>query len=630
MAITILRLALFISSVLQCLICSIRSQTPYITWLEDKIALRSIFQDCDGNNWRETWGNLNLDPCIYSEHYPGISCDLALSTDFLRSGWYYRVSQINLNSNKLICKKLDFAGQTLKLLKVLDITLASGITENTIETIISKAPNLEVLKLSGVLPYTNKTNRMIPPSLCTLDQLRILFLNDNCYGSIPSCFHYDSFPKLSLIDLTSNKLSNLSNSFHTLNLTSLYLKNNNLGQLHLDKNNLVINNNIISSRENATNLNTMKQIFWYMPYLQKLDLSYNKFEKIDVSMCASTIPNIDLSNNIINEIPKCSNANAGNSYINILNLAHNKITSIENFDNFTSIINLDVSNNKMAKEPCYPASSFSQLEKLDCSYNNFNAYDEKNISINYFNRLGKQLVSLRLDSCNFKGTLAAFSNLNVVTSLSLSNNNFYGSIRPLAILNELVHLDISFNKLSAKIIDFGGPISYNKNPSRNNIEILKLNNNEFVGDIPFEHLFKLPNLKQIDISYNVNLQGKLPSTLKPSSIFLETIQLDGVSKISGPSSLVKSSSSILRLSNASKLVFTLSNLIQYECSDLFYNNAAKTNLIVMPRVFRHQHCVCLKSIGFPPDCLPCPNGASCNDGVAECMPGFYFDSVSGT
>eukprot|EP00943_MAST-04B_sp_MAST-4B-sp1_P002050 g2050.t1 len=174
--------------------------------MEDTIALRSIFQDCDGNNWRETWDNLNLDPCIYSEHYPGISCDLAWSNDFLRPGWYYRISQINLNSNKLSCKTFDFAGQTLKLLKVLDITLASGITEDIVETIISKAPNLEVLKLSGVLPYTNKTNRMISPSLV-----------ESAMRWSPMSRHRTSSPMKSILRQSSrgDSKGNVSDVMHT-------------------------------------------------------------------------------------------------------------------------------------------------------------------------------------------------------------------------------------------------------------------------------------------------------------------------------------------------------------------------------------------------------------------------------
>ena len=72
-----------------------------------------------------------------------------------------------------------------------------------IEKIISKAPNLEKFRLGGVLSNTNST-RKISPSFCTLNKLEILELNDNNFGSIPNCFHYTSFPKLTVLDLTGS------------------------------------------------------------------------------------------------------------------------------------------------------------------------------------------------------------------------------------------------------------------------------------------------------------------------------------------------------------------------------------------------------------------------------------------
>ena len=78
--------ALFVYIIFQSFLFIIDSQnTLYTTWLEDTIAIRSIYQKCDGINWKETWDDLNLDPCTSgSKHYPGISCELSWSNDFLR------------------------------------------------------------------------------------------------------------------------------------------------------------------------------------------------------------------------------------------------------------------------------------------------------------------------------------------------------------------------------------------------------------------------------------------------------------------------------------------------------------------------------------------------------------------
>ena len=70
---------------LQCFIHRVASQSPYTTWLEDTIAVRSIYQNCDGKNWRVTWSNLDKDPCIHSKtDYQGVTCDLYWSTNFIR------------------------------------------------------------------------------------------------------------------------------------------------------------------------------------------------------------------------------------------------------------------------------------------------------------------------------------------------------------------------------------------------------------------------------------------------------------------------------------------------------------------------------------------------------------------
>ena len=112
--------ALFVYIIFQSFLFIIDSQnTLYTTWLEDTIAIRSIYQKCDGINWKETWDDLNLDPCTSgSKHYPGISCELSWSNDFLRPGWYWRIRGIELNSNGLTCKSFDFSGHTLKIVKV--------------------------------------------------------------------------------------------------------------------------------------------------------------------------------------------------------------------------------------------------------------------------------------------------------------------------------------------------------------------------------------------------------------------------------------------------------------------------------------------------------------------------------
>ena len=84
-----------------------------------------------------------------------------------------------------MCSDFDFAGQTLKLLKVLDLTLAKGITELMLEEIVAKSPNLEVLKLGGILPQTNSTERRISSSLCDLKGLKSTMLPRRWLSNMP-------------------------------------------------------------------------------------------------------------------------------------------------------------------------------------------------------------------------------------------------------------------------------------------------------------------------------------------------------------------------------------------------------------------------------------------------------------
>ena len=56
----------------------------YETTPEEMLFVRSFYHDCSGSSWYERWNHLELDVCEEARLFPGITCELFISTNPLR------------------------------------------------------------------------------------------------------------------------------------------------------------------------------------------------------------------------------------------------------------------------------------------------------------------------------------------------------------------------------------------------------------------------------------------------------------------------------------------------------------------------------------------------------------------
>ncbi|KAJ9160178.1 hypothetical protein P3X46_025602 [Hevea brasiliensis] len=116
----------------------------------------------------------------------------------------------------------------------------------------------------------------------------------------------------------------------------------------------------------------------------------------------------------------------------------------------------------------------------------------------------KSLETLELRACNFGGsTLELFGNLTQLINLDISHNNLSGQIpSSLGSLEALYSLDLSYN-------NFHGEIPYSFG-NLGELYSLDLSSNNFNGEIP-SSFGNLGELYSLDLSYN-NFSGEIPSS----------------------------------------------------------------------------------------------------------------------
>lgn len=275
------------------------------------------------------------------------------------------------------------------------------------QTLLSLLPNLNFLDLSKNLIQDISVNSLAKlvkldltfnflknitrDTLKNLPSLALLYLNNNQIQSV----ELYNLPKLSQVNLSLQTL-NLTNN--KLNPTEIILSDDiifKLFDLFLDSNNLTnLPVNFFDSYINLRRLSLKNSLLTNfsiskIPYLNNLDISFNKISKISLKNLSS---------------------------LYYLNLAGNLLTKSSIFDHIPSLLGLNISSNKLTTLNQIFLSKSPNLAILDASNNQISQLDSYCFDFN--TRLNKIYLSN-----NFLGVIPNISKITYLNLLDMSNQN---------------------------------------------------------------------------------------------------------------------------------------------------------------------------------------------------------------
>ncbi|KAK4568132.1 hypothetical protein RGQ29_003772 [Quercus rubra] len=315
--------------------------------------------------------------------------------------------------------------------------------------------------------------------------------------------------RVTSINLSDNKISGkLFGNFSLLTeLSFLDLSKNTLsGVIPEDLNrcqNLVhlnLSHNMLDGHLNLTGLNK----------LENLDISVNRIcGKVQLSLptiCDKLVVLNVSANDFMGVInggfDTCQN-------LQFLDLSSNKLSG-ELWNGFERLLEFSVSENNF-NGPILPSmfGTNCNLQVLDLSANVFTGQVPGNISN------CRSLIILNLSNNNFTGKIPAeMGSISSLRALCLGNNSFSKGIPDsLLSLNKLTFLDLSRNNFGGDIQEIFGKFIQ--------VEFLVLHSNLYTGGIYTSGILKLPNISNLDLSFN-KFSGPLPVEIAemPSLKFL--------------------------------------------------------------------------------------------------------------
>ncbi|CAN6684197.1 unnamed protein product [Malus baccata var. baccata] len=289
-------------------------------------------------------------------------------------------------------------------------------------------PNLKRLYISE-----NHLNGTIPPSICNMQNLRILSVRSNQFsGELPRAWSAES--NMVFLDVGYNNLSgNIPTSFGVLSsLRILKLNNNNFS------------GEIPDSLQNCS-------------HLMSIDLGDNKLSgSIPLWIRRSNVPNLRRlrlrSNYFSGHIPQqlCNL-----SHLHILDLSHNNISgtlpicskrlvddSNTSYTGYLEQATLTLKGSELVYN-----TTLDLVKSIDLSSNNLQGEIPEGISSFYL--LGTYNLSRNQLTGNIPSKIG---NLHLLETLDLSHNHLSGEIpQSLSSLTSLSHLNLSYNNLSGRI-----------------------------------------------------------------------------------------------------------------------------------------------------------------------------------
>lgn len=350
------------------------------------------------------------------------------------------------------------------------------------------------------------------------------------------------FSKIYILDISNNKIEDLSNLPHLNRLDNLDISNNNIKSLDNLKNysnifSIRANNNqienvtiperveyLILQNNNITNINITNN-----NELVMLDLSNNQIEEITNVSGLNHLYDINLSNNkikdvsILSELPKLqyvtldSNPNVtGYEKLNnivVLSLNNCNISKLNNISNLSSLKNIKLSDNKDIE------ISANDLPK------NIEYFELKNdnlSNLNFLNQTNK-IVNLGIENNNITNLNDLPSQGEVIT-INISNN----PITDISRLKNYEYVVMTYINSTAVDISIFDDI--------NSIKMLFIKNSN-ITDISN---LKLKSLEYIDLSQNPNITGlsSLSKNNNLDTIILEDCNISDLSDITKITSLV--------------------------------------------------------------------------------------------
>ncbi|KAE8735249.1 Detected protein of unknown function [Hibiscus syriacus] len=315
-------------------------------------------------------------------------------------------------------------------------------------------------------------------------------------------FNFSSFPKLTVVDLSSNHLSGTipSDVGKLPRLTYLDLSSNHL------------------SGEIPASIGNMTDLLFL--YLYKNALSGSIPQQIGM---LKSLNELDLAeNNLIGSLPPSVGNLANISYLSLFN---NKISGSipKEIGNLTDLSDLYLSSNKILGSIPKEIGMLGSLVNLrlfnnslsgfiSAEMNNLTSLKKLGLSENYLTGrlpqqvcLGGVLERFTADNNYFTGPIPkSMKNCTSLHRLRLGHNQLTGNVsEDLGIYPNLDYLDLSDNKLVGELSSKWGQC--------HNLTFLRLSNNNISGEIPSE-LGKATQLRVCDLSSN-HLTGGIPKEL---------------------------------------------------------------------------------------------------------------------
>jgi Leucine-rich repeat (LRR) protein len=277
---------------------------------------------------------------------------------------------------------------------------------DTIQSVITDGvsiPDLPTFSLFPILQSLNLHSLMVSD----LSRLRGLPNLENLIirSSYITDLNMDTFPRLTKLYLSYNKLVKLTNLSNNRTIRMLHLSNNSLSD--------------ISEISALTNLT-------------QLQLNDNQIVSVSPLSGLTQLTELDLSHNRIIGTPPFS------ELVNLerLLLSHNQIDSILSMRNLTNLQHLDLSHNKLVGSPLF--SSLVNLKRLFLTNNRIQHIESLHTLI--------KLKDLDLSYNRLSGPFPINTLVNLVT-LNLNSNHF-DSVVMLKGYKNLIELDIGHNHVT--------------------------------------------------------------------------------------------------------------------------------------------------------------------------------------